>query len=372
MLKGNNLVLSVPMIPDFFPSPSLIKAFRNQLLAWNVTDNQRDMPWKGEKNPYKIWLSEIILQQTRVEQGMPYYLNFITRYPTVQDLANAQEDELLKQWEGLGYYNRCRNMHHTAKYISRELGGKFPNQYAQLLKLKGIGPYTAAAIASFAYNEAVPVIDGNVLRVISRFFGIDVPIDKKEGKKYFQKIASALIEQHQPGIYNQAIMDFGATICKPQKPICKSCLLQKNCVAFHYNQIEFLPVKEKKITKRIRYFIYFIIRYKGEVLVEKRMESDIWKGLHQFYLKEVPHKRAMQEHYIRKQLKQWLPTPVKLLNISEPYFQTLTHQKVEAVFVHVTYRQRPVVPEQYFWIDIASIRNKAFPKLLHQFLPTLV
>ena len=225
--------------------------FTSTLLHWHAKDNTREMPWKGEKDPYKIWLSEIILQQTRVEQGLAYYNRFISTYPTVFDLAKAKDQTVFKLWEGLGYYNRCRNLLATAKEIVKTFNGKFPNDYETLLTLKGVGPYTAAAIASFAFNAPHAVLDGNVFRVIARYEGIDVPTDTTAGKKIFETRAAALLDKKRAGLYNQAIMDFGATVCKPMAPNCNACPLQKTCVAHATAQVNQIPIKEKQLVKNI-------------------------------------------------------------------------------------------------------------------------
>ena len=209
--------------------------FTNKLLQWNKRENIRSMPWKGEKDPYKIWISEIILQQTRVQQGVAYYNRFIKAWPTIKSLAKATEQEVYKLWEGLGYYSRCRNLIASAKYINDELGARFPEKYEDILSLKGIGDYTAAAIASFAFNQPYAVVDGNVFRVLARFFGIKTPVDTTEGKKLFRKLANELIDKKNPGEYNQAIMDFGAVVCKPVLPKCNECPLQKKISYFSLN-----------------------------------------------------------------------------------------------------------------------------------------
>ena len=219
--------------------------FTKNLMAWFAT-NHRPMPWKGEKNPYLIWLSEIILQQTRVEQGLPYFLKFKENYPTVTDLANAPEDEVMRMWQGLGYYSRARNLHFTAKHIAYDLNGVFPKTYVEILKLKGVGTYTAAAIASFAYDLPNAVVDGNVYRVLARYFGIETPIDSTIGKKEFTKLAYELLDNKRPADYNQAIMDFGATQCKPKKPNCINCPLNQKCIGFNTQKIDTLPIKTKK------------------------------------------------------------------------------------------------------------------------------
>lgn len=219
--------------------------FTKNLLKWNSRQNSRSLPWKGEKDPYKVWLSEIILQQTRVEQGLAYYYKFISAFPSVYDLAIAPEQKIFKLWEGLGYYSRCKNLILTAKLISEDMEGKFPHTYEDLQALKGIGPYTAAAIASFAYNLPYAVVDGNVKRVISRYFGISTPINNSNGKKLYGHLAGALLNKKQPAVYNQAIMDFGAVVCKPQLPSCPLCVQRKDCQAFKHKWIKLLPVKEK-------------------------------------------------------------------------------------------------------------------------------
>lgn len=204
------------------------------------------MPWKGEKDPYKIWLSEIILQQTRVEQGLSYYNNFIKTFPDIQQLAKAKDEKIFKLWEGLGYYTRCRNLIASARFVAKEKKGKFPDSYEEIKALKGVGPYTAAAISSFAFNLPHAVVDGNVFRVLARVFGIDKPTDTTEGKKYFTQLAEELLDKKRPGLYNQAIMDFGAMICKPASPLCATCCFKKHCIAFQRDRINELPVKEKK------------------------------------------------------------------------------------------------------------------------------
>ena len=233
------------------------------LMKWHRLHNSRQMPWKGEKDPYKIWLSEIILQQTRVEQGLAYYNRFIQHYPTIQQLAAAPDQEVLKLWEGLGYYSRCRNLLLTARLIVKEYKGLFPRDYETLLSLKGVGPYTAAAIASFAYNQPYAVVDGNVLRVLSRFFGLDTAIDTMPGKKQFTGLADEVLDKQYPALFNQAIMDFGATVCKPMAPACIDCPARKDCAAFLTGNVNRLPVKEKTLQRKHRWFYYFIFEHRG-------------------------------------------------------------------------------------------------------------
>ena len=262
--------------------------FAKALLAWNSASNKRDMPWKGEKNPYYIWLSEIILQQTRVEQGLPYFVNFKKKYPTVGHLAEAPDDEVMRMWQGLGYYSRARNLHETAKNVHRNHGGRFPGTFDELKKLKGVGEYTAAAIASFAFNEKKAVVDGNVIRVLARVFDISTPFDTTEGKKEFGQLAQKLIDAQHPGPYNQAIMDFGATVCTPQNPDCPNCPLKKWCAAFKLGKVDELPVRKNKVAVRQRFFNYLFISNGGEIFIQKRTGKDIWANLYQLPLLETP------------------------------------------------------------------------------------
>ncbi|HRE52455.1 MAG TPA: A/G-specific adenine glycosylase [Flavitalea sp.] len=308
--------------------------FTRKLLKWNAVQNRRIMPWKGEKDPYKIWLSEIMLQQTRVEQGIGYYERFIKAFPTVFALAKAPEKQVYKMWEGLGYYSRCKNLIHTARTLVEEHGGKFPSAYEEILKLKGIGPYTAAAIASFAFNECRAVVDGNVLRVISRYFGVSTPIDDVAGKKIYHSLAGSLIDPDSPGTYNQAIMDFGATICKPRSPLCGQCVQSKECEAFRHGYIEDLPVKSKSLKKKARWFYYFLIEIGDGVYIRKRTGKDIWQNLHEFVCFETDGDAAHGPGDILKKMLKRQPFIVR--SSSEVYTQQLTHQQVHGRFIRVT------------------------------------
>ena len=269
------------------------KFFSQTIISW-YHQNKRELPWRDTQNPYKIWLSEIILQQTRVIQGMPYYEKFIEHFPTVQELAAADEQTVLRLWQGLGYYSRARNLHAAAKYISDELNGIFPKTYNEIKKLKGVGDYTAAAISSFAFDEVQAVVDGNVYRVLSRFFGIEKDITIGKNQKEFRELAQNLIDKKQPAIYNQAIMEFGALQCVPKSPNCKVCPLQKKCTAFEKNLIEKLPLKGKKtkVTDRFMHYFVFVAGESKEkkVLVRQRQEGDIWQGLYDFFVIEFQNK----------------------------------------------------------------------------------
>ncbi|SDS25651.1 A/G-specific adenine glycosylase [Gramella sp. MAR_2010_147] len=258
----------------------------NRLMHWYL-QNKRDLPWRKTHEPYQIWLSEIMLQQTRIEQGLPYFLKFIKAYPTVFDLARATLDEVLKLWQGLGYYSRARNLHETAKYVAFELNGKFPDSYKGLLKLKGVGDYTASAIASICYNEPVAVVDGNVYRVLSRIFEIDTPINSTSGIKEFKKLAQELLNTKDPATHNQAIMEFGALHCKPQNPKCETCPFNDKCLALKNDRIKELPVKLKKSKVKKRYFNYLVFNLGDEkTILEQRTGKGIWNGLYQFPLIE--------------------------------------------------------------------------------------
>ncbi|MFC4723115.1 A/G-specific adenine glycosylase [Geojedonia litorea] len=261
--------------------------FSKTLTNW-YSIYKRDLPWRNTKNPYNVWLSEIILQQTQINQGLPYYLAFIDEYPTVFDLANANETEVLKLWQGLGYYSRARNLHTTANFIVNEFDGKFPKTYKELLQLKGVGDYTASAIASICYDEPTAVVDGNVYRVLARFFGIDTPINSTRGIKEFKALATSLIDKKNPGDYNQAIMEFGARQCKPKNPDCTVCPLKGSCYALHHSKIETLPLKLKKTKVSTKYFNFLVfISADKRTLFQKRTGNGIWKNLYQFPLVET-------------------------------------------------------------------------------------
>jgi len=326
------------------------------------------MPWKGEKDPYKIWLSEIILQQTRVEQGLAYYNRFITTFPTVHHLAKAPETKVFKLWEGLGYYTRCKNLIATAKYISTDLKGKFPGTYEDILLLKGVGPYTAAAIGSFAFNIPKAVVDGNVFRVLSRYFGVDKPIDSTDGKKLFSLLAASLLDKKKPGIYNQAIMDFGAVICKPQLPLCSECLLKKNCIAFNENRVSVLPVKEKFIKKKSRWFYYLIAEYKGYQYVRMRGPNDIWENLYEFILIEEEGPLEIDKLFLSRKIKTLLGNvKTDVISVSEMYKQQLTHQAIYGQFIRLKLHKPADLPG-YKMLSKNETGHLPFPKFINQYL----
>ena len=344
---------------------------RQQLLSW-ADKIHRPMPWKGESDPYLIWLSEIILQQTRVEQGMPYYEKFKKKYPTVQKLANAPEDELMKLWEGLGYYSRARNLHAAAKHISQELGGHFPSTYENILSLKGVGPYTAAAIASFGFDLPYAVLDGNVFRILARFFGALIATDTSTGKKFFKHLAQEALAPGKAGRYNQAIMDFGALICTPQKPSCSTCPLKSSCSALAEGTISQLPLKTKKLERRSRYFHFLILNAGRKVFLQKRLDKDIWRNLYQFPLIETSASELNKEQILDLADKEGLlaaeSTP-KLISRSLPRKQTLTHQFIFATFweFELSGPETVIAPDLIF-TERKNLSKFAFPKVVDWYL----
>jgi A/G-specific adenine glycosylase len=347
-------------------SSNKVPDFTKLLMEWHEHTNKRNMPWKGEKDPYKIWLSEIILQQTRVDQGLAYYLKFVRKFPGIQQLAAAKDDTVFKLWEGLGYYTRCKNLIATARHITKELNGKFPDSYEAILELKGVGPYTASAIASFAFDLPYAVLDGNVSRVLARYFGIHTPIDSGTGKFEFAALAKKLLHKNLPGLYNQAIMDFGATICKPQVPLCNQCVFALNCKAFNENMIDVLPVKEKKIIRKNRWFYYLLIEHKSKFYVRKRITKDIWQSLHEFVLVEKTGRKDPLQ-VLTSGFKDILPPDYMLEEISDFYKQLLTHQTIHACFVHVRITD-PLLTDGYTLMDKKALGLLAFPRLLNDYL----
>ncbi|RYD58555.1 MAG: A/G-specific adenine glycosylase [Sphingobacteriales bacterium] len=340
--------------------------FTKRLMQWHDTENNRSLPWKEEKDPYRIWLSEIILQQTRSEQGRPYYLNFTTTYPTIQDLADAPDEAAFRIWQGLGYYNRCKNMLATARYIAHDLGGKFPQSYEGLLALKGIGPYTAAAIGSFAFGLPHAVVDGNVYRVLSRYFGIEVPSDSTEGKKLFFELANELLDKKRSAAYNQAIMDHGATVCTPAAPKCHICPVQEKCVAYHNGLIALLPVRSKKQAVRNRYFNYILFTSGDDVWIMKRDGKDIWQNLYELYLYESDQTITKQQ--LAKKIKESVDISSEL-EYEGVLTQRLTHQLIEIKFYSMEISTTLKPPEnEGRWVNQSMLKNFAFPKSIVSFL----
>lgn len=308
------------------------KVFANQLINW-YEENKRDLPWRKTKNPYRIWLSEIILQQTRVAQGLPYYERFIEQFPTIHDLSNASETEVLRLWQGLGYYSRARNLHACAKMVVNDFAGEFPSDFNELLKLKGIGRYTAAAISSSAFNKPNAVVDGNVYRVLSRVLGIEDDISSTQGAKVFEARANELLDKERPNQYNQAIMEFGAIQCSPKSPACGICPFKDYCFAFNNNKIDSLPVKTKKTKVRKRYFTYLAFHSEQAFLMKQREKGDVWQGLFDFYLLE-DSKPIDVEGVISTLHKLGLTSSI-IGEESKLYEHVLTHQRIFANFVKI-------------------------------------
>ena len=342
--------------------------FQTQLLAW-FAHNHRPLPWKGERDPYLIWLSEIILQQTTVAQGLPYFERFRERYPSVKDLAAAPDDEVMKLWEGLGYYSRARNLLATARHIESNLNGSFPTTYNDILTLKGVGPYTAAAIASFGFGEAKAVVDGNVFRVLSRVFGIATPIDSTEGKHIFNQLAAEVLDEKRPADFNQAIMDFGATHCTPSRPKCGAdCPMQAFCTAFTEGNVDKLPVKSKKLTKRERFFNYLILNDGDSIYIRKRVEKDIWQDLYEFPLVETEI-LTEDETVI---LNAFNPSFFKELTVerkSAPMRQLLTHQRIIVLFWEIRVKNADILRgSDFLKIPRKDVTKYAFPKVIDNYL----
>ena len=335
--------------------------FTTTILQW-FRENGRALPWRETRDPYAIWLSEIILQQTRIEQGLPYWERFIQRWPTVEALAEASEDEVLREWQGLGYYSRARNLHAAAKQVSA-LGG-FPTTIKGLLALKGIGDYTAAAIGSFAFGLPSAVVDGNVYRVLARHYGISTPINTTEGKKEFQALAQDLLlpalnkEGTGAGLYNQALMDFGAIQCTPAKPLCLQCPLQDSCVALREGRIAELPVKQKTLKVKERHLTYIYIRYNGETALRRRSAGDIWQGLYEPLLTDaLPSDSATGT---------LVPRDAVLLRQGLKHI--LTHRVLYADFWLWQPAERPLLPEGYFWVPESNVDRYAIPRLIEKML----
>jgi len=342
--------------------------FTRKLLEWNASGNKRALPWKGEKDPYRIWISEVILQQTRVEQGWQYYERFITAFPSVHDLANGSEKKLFKLWEGLGYYSRCKNLHASAKIISEKFKGVFPSSYNEILSLKGVGPYTAAAIASFAFNLPYAVVDGNVERVLSRYFGINTPVASKDGKQLYAELANSLLDKDDPAGYNQAIMDFGAIICKPRHPLCKECVQNEDCQAFQHGWVNDLPVKEKSLERKSRWFTYYIVQYKNKVYIRKRTNKDIWANLFEFILNESPNESEQSIALKTETIRAVLGIDQFVIHSVSPYFkQALTHQTIRGQFVTIVVKTQ-LNKKDFLLVGKDELNHFAFPKLINAFL----
>jgi A/G-specific adenine glycosylase len=340
----------------------------NELIKWYL-HSKRSLPWRETTNPYFIWVSEIILQQTRVAQGLPYYIRFIEKFPDINALASASLESLLKLWQGLGYYSRARNMHYAAKQIVQDYNGIFPTSYKELLKLKGIGEYTAAAIASIAYNEPVAVVDGNVIRVISRLFAVQESVGKPSVMKEIKQLTGDVLLTNKPALFNQAIMEFGALYCIPVKPDCANCPLNDKCLAYKYNVVEKLPVKKEKIKVRERFFCYMVICTNNGVLFRKRASGDIWEGLFEFPLIET--RESIQPESISEliQKQSIFKGEFQITGFSKPVKHILTHQRLNVSFVHIKVKDSISINlSDIICKGVERIHELAVPRVIDRYL----
>lgn len=334
-------------------------------MRWHREANLRVLPWKEESDPYRIWLSEIILQQTRAAQGIPYYEAFVKAYPTLEELAAAPDQEVMKLWQGLGYYARCRNMLATARQIVAEHGGKFPESYEGLLKLKGIGPYTASAIASFAFGIPKAVVDGNVYRVLARYFALEIETDSTQGKKQFQALADEMLDIYDPGEYNQSIMDLGATVCTPGQADCKACPLSGSCQSKEDGTVYQFPLPKKKPVLKTRFFHYLVVHWNGHIWLRERKGKDIWQGLYEPLLVEtdsILSKNDFARHEIFHSMK-ISPTPID----EGCATQKLSHQKIESQFFSIHTDEKPQMPEGGIWVKMRDLNDFPMPLTPHIF-----
>ena len=343
-----------------------MNTFADTLLAWYEA-NRRELPWRDTTDPYRIWISEIILQQTRVAQGYDYFLRFMERFPDVQSLAEAEEDEVMRYWQGLGYYSRARNLHAAA----RSMNGRFPTTYEEVRALKGVGDYTAAAICSFAYQMPCAVVDGNVYRVLARYFGIDTPIDSTEGKKLFAALAQEMLDEHRPADYNQAIMDFGAVQCTPQSPACLFCPLAEGCMALAEGKVNRLPVKQHRTKTRNRYFYYIYVRAGAYTYIHKRVGEDIWKNLYELPLIETETPMEEAELYVSGKMTALLGESVKTLSLRllcKGMKHVLSHQVLYVDFYEAVLPDDATLPENFLRIPAEDLERYAVPRLVQLFL----
>ena len=343
--------------------------FNSTIHSW-YSLYKRDLPWRNTHNPYLVWLSEIILQQTRIDQGLAYYTRFADEFPTISDLASASEDQILKLWQGLGYYSRARNLHFTAKYIQQNYNGVFPEDYISILSLKGIGEYTAAAIASISFNLEHPAVDGNVYRVLSRFFGISNPIDTSAGKKIFYDLAKELIKGTDPGMHNQALMEFGALQCTPKSPDCMQCPLKERCFAFSNQKAGKLPVKQNTIKQCHRYFTYIVLSFKNSTWLRKRVKNDIWMNLFEFPLIETENKAEIERVTSEKEFQRIIPigNQAVIESVSDWKIHILSHQKIHFRFIKVQLANEINTTDNLIRVNNEDIFNFAVPKLLETYI----
>ncbi|WP_069660555.1 A/G-specific adenine glycosylase [Arcticibacter eurypsychrophilus] len=346
--------------------------FIDEIMGW-YQQNKRDLPWRNTSDPYVIWLSEIILQQTRVEQGMPYFNRFLEKYPAVSDFASAAENDILNLWQGLGYYSRGRNMHATAKFVMENYQGIFPTRYDDLILLKGIGEYTAAAISSFSVNEPRAVVDGNVFRLLSRYFGIKEVINSPKGKKIFTQLANEVMNKEQPGLSNQAMMEFGSLVCKPKAPDCVICPVNQDCYALKQGEIGNLPVKKKGGISRSRYFNYVVVLKDNAVLMNKRGPKDIWENLYDFPLFETDTALDANAVLALPEFVEIFGAEVRIESVHRSAKHLLSHQTIYAQFIVIQYfNLAPVQKVNWSYIRFEDLEKIAQPKIIFSFLRNLV
>lgn len=346
------------------------QVFAKLLINWYI-QNKRNLPWRNTTDPYKILISEVILQQTRVAQGINYYLRFIEKFPTIFDLADASVELVLKHWQGLGYYSRALNLHHTAKTIVEKYNGKIPNNYSELIQLKGIGKYIAAAVLSIAFNAPYPVVDGNVYRVLSRFFNDHFPINQPKAFNHYQQLAYSVFAQNRPSLFNQAIMELGALVCLPKNPLCQFCPLNHHCGALKNNNTNSLPLKLKSKLNRTRYFYYLVITVNNQIIMRKRSYNDIWKFLFDFPLEESDTPQPWQSILEKSQFLNYYVPSKKFKIISEHNFvkHQLTHQTLIISFIYLAIPSLPiVVTEPYYLVNLDNLSKIAVPKVIDNFL----
>ena len=339
--------------------------FSNILIKWYL-QNKRDLPWRKTADPYHIWLSEIMLQQTRVAQGTPYFFAFTQEFPTVFDLANASEEQVLKLWQGLGYYSRARNLHKTSQYVANELNGVFPANFKDLLQLKGVGEYTAAAIASFSYNEAVPVVDGNVFRVLSRYFDVESDISLPATKKEFTELAYELMPKDNPAIFNQAIMEFGALQCVPKSPDCSICVFNESCAALQKKKVSILPVKSKKLKVTNRFFNYLILEdVLGNTLIQKRTDKGIWHNLYEFPLVETTE--IVDFDVVSKAVRNDIFPSYTILSVEECSETTIVH-KLSHQHLHIQFWKVKIAEIIENGLNASELKTFPFPIVIYNFI----
>lgn len=340
----------------------MVDEIRQTLENWYLK-NRRELPWRSDPSPYKVWLSEVILQQTRVDQGLPYFNDFLDHFPSIQALAAAHEDQILRLWQGLGYYSRARNLHAAANMVVDEFGGVFPNDYENIIKLKGVGQYTAAAIASIAFDKAHAVVDGNVIRVVARLYGIEEPVDETITKKTIHNLAEALLNKTNPSSHNQAMMEFGALQCIPKNPDCHTCVLRNACISYKKRIVDQVPKKKRKTKRSTRHFHYLIADFNGKTLIRQRLHRDIWQGLYEFPLIESAHKSELLPHYFESEFGMEVGVFYRVNAVAK---HVLTHLDIYATFYHA--RLNDFKDDNFLYVSFDELHTFALPRLIDRYL----